>query len=448
MAAVVGWLGWRQLWGSAPLDPRSLVPLALLAVVGVLVRERGLGPHLGITVGTVVLAAAIPLTGPGGAALVGGLAYLMDVRARTWRTRIFNSTMTAAVGALGGVAYLLLGGRPVAEGHPDAWALVLRIGLPLLAAYVVMTVTNALAVGAMSALVRGTRVWVVASHALRSLGWGYLAHVVIAFLFVVLWGPVDLGVVASLFVVGPLLVAHWTIGRAVSAVREHQETVTSFVAALEHAEPSSLGHSARVASLAESLGSVLGLGGQAGEDLRYAALLHDIGLVGLRAEIAPGAPLDEISYLTALSTHPEASVSALRGLDFLEGALPAIAHHHERYDGHGYPAGLAGEQIPLAARIIAVADAFDALTAHDAGPSLGPSRALERLREGRGTHLDPDVVEALAVVLSRQRAADPAPEATDPRPAGLPVRLGLAHHDLPEVSDAYAGWQPETGRSA
>lgn len=419
---------------------------------GVIMRERRLGVHLGVTVVTVVLAAAIPLAGPVGAALVGAISYLVDLHAKTWRTRLFNSAMTGAVGAIGGVVYKLLGGQPVGTAPVDGWGLVATIGLPLLGAYAVMTVANALFVGLMSTAIRRTRVLTVAAQALRSVGWGYLAHVVIGFLFVVLWGPVGLGPVASIFVVGPLLVAHWTIGRAGLAFHEHQETVTSFVAALEESEPSSVGHSARVAAMAESLGSVLGLGGQAAEELRYAALLHDIGLVAVRGELTDEPEGSEESYLSAVISHPEAGVAALRGLDFLSGALPAIAHHHERWDGHGYPSGLAGQDIPRAARIIAVADAYDALTDAVDGPGLSPQETLAQLRARQGTHLDPEVVEALETVLGRRRgagrtdvAATPLPPPSEVAGAGAGTRpaRGMPNHDLPAVSDAFAQWQPE-----
>lgn len=447
-ALLVAWTGWRYVGESVPLDVRSFVPLTILAVAGVLLRERRLGPHLGVTVGTVVLAAAIPLAGPMGAALIGAFSYLLDVHARTWRTRLFNSAMTGAVGAIGGMAYKLLGGQPVGAAPMDAWGLIAAIGLPLLGAYAVMTAANALFVGLMSTAVRRTRVLTVAGQALRSVGWGYLAHVVIAFLFVVLWGPVGLGSVASIFVVGPLLVAHWTIGRAGLAFHEHQETVTSFVAALEESEPSSVGHSTRVASLAESLGSVLGLGFQAAEELRYAALLHDIGLVGVRAELKEEQDAGEVSYLSAVISHPEAGVAALRGLDFLSGALPAIAHHHERWDGYGYPSGLAGQDIPRAARVIAVADAFDALTDPVDGPGLSPAEALAQLRARQGSHLDPEVVEAMSTVVGRWRGAETVEGGRQDRgsSSGEPGehQRGLPNHDLPTVSDAFARWQPET----
>ena len=294
----------------------------------------------------------------------------------------------------------------------------------------------------MSAAVRGTRVVSVARTVLSSLGWAYLSHVVIGFLFVVLWEPVGLGPSAAVFILGPLLVAHWTIGREALARREHQETVTTFVAALEQADPASVGHSARVADLSEALGAELGVRGQEAEELRYAALLHDIGMMVVRPEMPADARSDEVDYLSALSAHPQAGVNVLGGLDFLEGALPAIAHHHERWDGRGYPSGLTGADIPLAARIVAVADAFDALTAGPDGRASTPGEALADLQARAGTHLDPAVVDALRALLGRQGSGTRATVSPGRGSGGRSARR-LPDHDHPRVSDSFADWQPE-----
>lgn len=404
--------------------------------MGVLLRERGLGPQWGVSVATVILAAAIPVAGPVGAATTMGLAYLVDVGRQTLRTRLFNTAMSALMGAVGGVSYLLFGGVLIQDAPESPMGLLLLIGAPLGVAYAVMTVVNALCIGAMSAAVRGTKVLSVAQSVLRSLGIGYFSHVVIGFLFVVLWGPVNLGPTAALFVLGPLLVAHWTIGREALARREHQETVTTFVAALEQSDPASVGHSARVADLAEALGSQLGVRGPQAEELLYAALLHDIGMVVVRPEMPADPRSEEVSFLGALSAHPQAGVSVLGGLDFLESALPAIRHHHERWDGRGYPSGLSGEEIPLAARIIAVADAVDALTSAGAP---GPAAVLEQLDQRAGSHLDPAVVAALRSVLDRPLVGRFA-EGQGPRVAGQEPRA-IPDHDHPDVSDAFADWQ-------
>jgi len=452
VAAAASWWGGHLAGREAQLEPDVVVPLGVLGIGGVLLRERNMGPHLGVSVISVVLAAAVALTGPTGAALVGCISYLADLPSQRLRNRLFNAAMTAAMGAVGGLVYLLAGGD-IVRTAADLRLPMLSVGLPLLVAYVAMTLLNFLAIGLMAAAVRGSHVLTVAIAALRTVGWGSLSQLIIGFLFVVLWVGAGLGALSALFVLGPLVVAHWTIGRAAMARREHQETVTTFVAALEQTDPGSVGHSVRVADLADGMGAILDLGGQEAEDLRYAALLHDIGLVAVRSELHSDMQPDDISYLTAISSHPEAGVAVLRGMDFLTGALPAIAHHHERFDGRGYPAGLAGGSIPLAARIIAVADAYDALTAEHVGAPLPPVVAVAELRRRAGTQFDPLVVEALVEFLSRAERGSTAPEGAA-RSTGTAGRVregggapsqpeGHWNHDHPAVSDTFADWQPE-----
>ncbi|WP_298750610.1 HD-GYP domain-containing protein [uncultured Serinicoccus sp.] len=438
LAAALAGLG--GLLRAPDLGAGMGVTLLLMALVtlGVQIHERGMS-HWSVSVSTVVLAAAIPIAGPVGTTVAAGLPYLTDFRSRNWRTRFFNCGMTATMGAAGSLVYLATGGVLVDDIPAGPGALLLRVGAPLLLAYVAMIGVNVLCIGLVSAVSRGTRVLPVAESVLRSLGWGYLSHAATGFLFVVLWGPVGLGPGSALFVLGPLLIAHWAIGRDALARREHQETVTTFVAALEEADPSSVGHSARVADLAEALAEQLGVGAPEAEDLRYAALLHDIGIMVVRADL-PTDPQDEIAYLSALSAHPLAGVNVLEGLDFLEDSLPGIAHHHERWDGRGYPAGLRAEEIPLAARIIAVADAFDALTGAPEDGGCAAPEALQELRRRVGSHLDPQVVEALDGVLARPGS----PWLGGRRPTAGSTDKLLPDHDHPSISDAFADWQPES----
>ncbi len=448
------------VWGQAlPGGDRApflsvTLPLVVLGIGGVHLRQTNLGPHLGVSVISVVLAAAVALAGPTGAALVGGISYAAHLRVQRLRTRLFNAAMAAAIGATGGVVYLLLAGELATFGRMDRP--LTDVGVPLLAAHAAMTVLNALSIGLMAAAVRGQHVLTVAGGALRSLGWGTLTHLIIGFLFVVLWEGARLGPSSAVFVLGPLVVAHWSIGREALARREHQETVTTFVAALEQADPVSVGHSARVADLADMMAGILDLGTQQAEDLRYAALLHDIGLVAVRSELPGDVEPDDIAYLSAISGHPEAGVNVLKGMDFLTGALPAIAHHHERFDGRGYPAGLVGSSIPLPARIIAVADAYDALTAERDGSPVSRDAALGELRLRAGSQFDPEVVEALAEAFARTprqqpdgaesvQAVEAGGSSSGPEPAVEGGRWRHVDHDHPSVSDTFAEWQPDQG---
>ncbi|WP_161958489.1 HD-GYP domain-containing protein [Ornithinimicrobium cavernae] len=437
LAALALGLAGGQLTGPPAGD--AVAVLTVLGILGSSLRERDLGPHLGVSVATVILAAALPLVGPSGAVIVGFLSYLGSVRSQRLRTRLFNAGMTGLMGGVGGFVYISAGGLVPGESGLTPLGLLWRVAIPLVLGYVVMTMLNTLLIGGMARVVSGSQVWDVAVRTFRRLGGGYLTHALIAFLFVVLWAPVGVGTFSAVLILGPMFIAQWTLGRDSVERRSHLRTVKTIVAALEEANPYSVGHSARVAELCGRIAPRVGIDTADAEALHYAALLHDIGLIAAAPRIPRASGPVDVDYLVTITTHPEAGVRMLEGMNFLGGAVPGILHHHERLDGRGYPAGLSGADIPLFARVIAVADAFDSLTTtRSYRAALDQDSALEVLRGRSGTHLDGAVVEALAEALATRRWWPTVIE-DDVRTA-----VGDAHdHDDPLVSDLYADWSPE-----
>ncbi len=180
------------------------------------------------------------------------------------------------------------------------------------------------------------------------------------------------------------------------------QTVYALVRAAELRDPYTGGHSARVARFAVALGSSAGLAPAEIENLRLAALLHDVGKVGISDNILnkPG-PLTTVEW-ARVRQHPAMGCRIVEVVEALAPTLPLILHHQERYDGHGYPAQLAGAAIPLGARILAVADAFEALTADRAYRCGQPSAvALSTLAAGAGHQWDPDIVSRWQHIVAR-----------------------------------------------
>jgi putative nucleotidyltransferase with HDIG domain len=165
--------------------------------------------------------------------------------------------------------------------------------------------------------------------------------------------------------------------------------------AIESRDPYTRGHSDRVSSIAEVIARRLGWKRSHLSALRLGALLHDIGKLNLDdAVLRKPGPLDEREF-DEIKRHPLAGARLIRSFEALRPALPYVLFHHERWDGRGYPSGRSREQIPSGARIVAVADAFDAMiSVRPYRQQLSVRDALIELQDGAGTQFDPGVVRA------------------------------------------------------
>ena len=186
------------------------------------------------------------------------------------------------------------------------------------------------------------------------------------------------------------------------------EQAVQLVAALAKHEPLTRGHTERVRAYADVIGQQMGLSGEDLNGLRWGALLHDVGKLTVPAEILskPGKPTAEEWEI--LRGHPGAAIEILEPLqDWLGDWLLAASQHHERWDGDGYPAGLTGNEISLAGRIVAVADAYDVITSHRSYKTpYSAEQARKELVESAGSHFDPVIVRhMLAAGLKHSRFA-------------------------------------------
>jgi len=163
--------------------------------------------------------------------------------------------------------------------------------------------------------------------------------------------------------------------------------------AIEARDAYTQGHSARVTAIAETIARRLGWDEHRLELLQIGGPLHDIGKLGVSdAVLTKPGRLDE-DELAQIREHPRLGARLLLRLASFRGALPYVLYHHERWDGNGYPTGRAGEQIPVEARVLAVADAFDAMTSdRPYRPALSRREALAEVERCSGTQFDPAIV--------------------------------------------------------
>ena len=182
-------------------------------------------------------------------------------------------------------------------------------------------------------------------------------------------------------------------------------TLEALVNALEAKDPYARGHSARVADLAATVASQLELDDDDVERIRMAGRLHDLGNIGIREEtLNRRRSLSDNEY-DHITSHVEIGARIIAPLEPLRVVAELIRHHHERWDGLGYPDGLVGEEIPMGARILAAAEVYDALTeSRPYQDSMAAEGAVDKIHELSGTVLDPRVADALGEVVQRRQA--------------------------------------------
>jgi len=178
--------------------------------------------------------------------------------------------------------------------------------------------------------------------------------------------------------------------------RSHLDTITMVVQAIERRDAQTSGRTRRVTDMAKAIGKEMGLAEEELLILELSTLLHDLGMLALPEELLGKAgPLAPGEY-RKIKTHTESGKKMIEGIPFLERAIPQVISHHEKFDGSGYPEGLSGTSIPQSSRIIAVVDAFEAMTRERPyRERLSVEEAIEEIKKGSGIQFDPDVVKVL-----------------------------------------------------
>ena len=319
--------------------------------------------------------------------------------------RLFNAGQLVVSAGLSGSVFLWTGGAPLSQ----APATVSTTLVPAIASALVFYVSNvllvSLAVGLMTNQPYG-----------RVLGQlGFLSYgsslLVLALLGLLIAHLLSIQSWASLLLLTlPFMAARRTFRVYVELTEAYASTVRSLVTAIEAKDPYTRGHSERVAEYAQAIAEQMGLPQPDVQMLERAALLHDVGKIGISLDtlVSP----DELSEdeMRAIRRHPGLGADLIADVDFLHDIVDVVRCHHERCDGGGYPDGILGEDIPLLARILAAADSFDAMTSDRAyRPGMPFEQAIEELRRVAGEQLDERVVASFVEVLRSDELGAMAP---------------------------------------
>jgi putative nucleotidyltransferase with HDIG domain len=374
--------------------------------------------------------AAVVLLGPGGAALVGATS-LISLRRGGLRERSFNGAMYALSAYAAGEAYLALGG-PIGVPMPISFPGII---LPFAVAAAVHVAVNHGLLWSMLLLLPPSGASPQRGHLdlhLSLLLVSDLGYATLGLLIAALWHL--MGPFAAVLVLIPLFVARWAMGQFAAQEGAYSATMAALCQAVETKDFYTRGHSERVSRGATLLARQIGMGAERVEAIRYAGMLHDVGKLGVPTKVLQKTgPLTE-EELAAIQLHPMRGLEIVRQIGFLTEALDGIMHHHERMDGKGYPMGLAGDEIPEFARVIAVADAFDSMTStRSYRGARSVEEAVAELRKCSGMQFDPVLVDAFIAALGRARwesqaAAPPPPAAL---PADFPAQVAAQDHDDP-----------------
>lgn len=385
-------------WGAlGQLTLRDYAGLAvfigLAALSEYLAVESGRGHRVRSSIAFLPLLAAA-LTFPVAAVILAVAAmYIRTLVRRNWRVFIFNLAQSTLAYGMAAVVYRTLTQSAPLEGPIDQFFAVF---LPFYLAAISYFAVNIVLISSFIATRDDQPIRKIIAEA-TGRGAGNLLYdlmaspvaLLVAYLYSVFYIP---GLVA---VVLPLLLIRFTYLSAIQLERANHDLLRVFVKAIETRDPYTSGHSQRVATLARIIAEDIGLRSRTIQQVETAALLHDIGKIdALYADIILKESSLTPGEVEVIRTH------AIRGADLLESlssldkdVIVGVRHHHERYDGTGYPDGLSGKAIPIAARIIMICDAVDAMLSDRPYRNALPLDVVrDELNKCGGTQFDPDIV--------------------------------------------------------
>ncbi|MDK2901703.1 MAG: hypothetical protein PWR14_607 [Thermosediminibacterales bacterium] len=352
----------------------------------------------GVTVGFAVVLSTILLFGTPFAVWVAFLGVFITTAFLTKDVPIykilFNCGMFATMTGVSGLVFERLGGNP---GDLD----LLNNLTPILITIITYFLLNVSLVTIVLTLAQNLSPYSIWIKNLRWTAPNYLALAPIGILITYIYTL--LGVIGLILFFVPLFIARNSFKLYMDMRQVYLETVQALAAAIEAKDPYTKGHSERVAQYAVAVAREMGLPEDETEIIQYAALLHDIGKIGISEQILnKPAKLSEEEF-ERIKTHPVIGSLIVERIKFLSKASDLIKCHHERLDGTGYPSGLKSGEIPRGAEILSVADVFDALTSdRPYRKAWSIDSTVKKMINGTGKEFDPEIVNALIRVLKRE----------------------------------------------
>ena len=314
---------------------------------------------------------------------------------KSWYKVVFNAAEYALSAGIGSLVYRYTGGI---IGFQNFF----KFAFPAILCALTYCLVNSILVTIVISFAQESKISTVWRVNIKEMIPSYLAEAPMGFLMAIVY--VEVGIIGILLFFLPLLLARRSFELYGKMRKVYLDTIRALAAAIDAKDPYTKGHSERVAKMSVALAQELNLPGRDIENIEFTALLHDVGKIGIADSIlGKNSRLTDEEY-DKIKEHPLMGAKIIEPVDFLKNSSKAIYYHHEKYDGKGYPEGLKSEEIPILARIIAVADAYDAMGSdRPYRKKLNMDEILKELKDQCGKQFDPEVVKALISILDRRK---------------------------------------------
>jgi len=381
----------------------SFIILSILMIIAetFLIQLPGIGA---VSVSFALSFAGIIIGGPLTAALitaigltlrrpyVEGRGYVHIFNSPPYKT-IYNASQSIICAGLAGILYIyILNNFGYLGVAGDTIALVFTV-----IAYVIL---NTLIMTLLIKFLNGGKILQIWGENFKGVFLNAAAIGLLGIIVAFTYNTYGIGSVVLFFV--PLMLARYSFKLYVDMRKNYMDTVKALINAVEAKDPYTSGHAARVGKYAVEIGKEVGLTTFELEKIKNAALLHDIGKIGVDDRILnKNTELTNLEY-EVIKNHPSAGYEIIKDIEFLKGAIEIVKHHHERWDGKGYPDGLKGEEISPLVSILTIADSFDAMTTdRPYRKAFSFEKAIKEIKNNAGTQFNPDVVDAAVKALSK-----------------------------------------------
>lgn len=396
------------IYSMLKIPSNRIIHIILFGIFSALAESMPIyiSKDFGVSVAFAVDLMAILIFGPYGGSLVASLGIILRVGryadGRIWHIfnmpfykTLFNVSQLALSVGMGGIIYEYTGGIPGTYIYPQ------HLLSAILAAIVYYLLNTSIVAILLSFLTNKSLIYVLT----KDFKWMIPNFLFLSFLGIVMTEAfVSIGYVSLILLFIPLFMIRYMFKLYMDSKQSYYDTINVLVKALDAKDKYTAGHSQNVERIAEMLCREFGLSDSHIERIRIAALLHDIGKIGVKEEVLnkPGKLTDE--ELSLIQEHPQKGYEILKEVPSLKDVSVWVRYHHEWYDGSGYPEGLKGDEIPLEAQILSLADVFDALVSdRPYRKAFSQEEAYKIILEHEGTQFSPKIINAFKKAFEKSR---------------------------------------------